>query len=115
MTHLLPKLNMHRPVAQGASVRNLAPSVPTARVALSLLLLAAKVLPQRAASSFVRVNMPVKRLMADWQLASNLLRATMHFNLSKQAACSATQGGTVAAFLHFSERLVAIAQACFGR
>jgi len=68
---------MHRPVAQGASVRNLAPSFPTARVALSLLLLAAKVLPQRVASSFVLVNMPVKRLMADWQLASNLLRTPL--------------------------------------
>ena len=46
-----------------------------ARVARSLWLLAAKVLPQRAASSLVRVNMLVKRLMADWQLACNLLRA----------------------------------------
>lgn len=100
MTHLLPKLNMHRPVAQGASVRNLAPSVPTARVALSLLLLAAKVLPQRAASSFVRVNMPVKRLMADWQLASNLLRAPLQF---KQAGGLLSHprwhGGSVPALL----------------
>ena len=100
MTHLLSELNMHRSVAQGASVRDLAPSVPTARLALSLLLLAAKVLPQRAASSFVRVNMPVKRLMADWQLASNLLRAPLQF---KQAGGLLSHprwhGGSVPALL----------------
>ena len=77
MAHLLSSFDMRRPITQGASVRDLAPSVPTARVALSLLLLAAKVLPQRAASSLVRINMLVKRLMADWQLACNLLRAPL--------------------------------------
>ena len=79
VAHLLSSFDMRRPITQGASVRDLAPSVPTARVALSLLLLAAKVLPQRAASSLVRVNMLVKRLMADWQLACNLLRAPLQF------------------------------------
>ena len=73
---------MRRPITQGASVRDLAPSVPTTRVALSLLLLAAKVRPRHAASSLVRVNILVKRLMADGQLACNLLRAPLQ---SKQA------------------------------
>ena len=59
-------------------MRDLAPSVPPAGVALSLLLLAAQVLPQRAASSFVGINMLIKRLMTDWQFASNLLRAPLH-------------------------------------
>jgi len=77
MAHLLSNFDMRRPITQGASVRDLAPSVPTARVALSLLLLAAKVIQQRAASSLVRINMLVKCLMAGWQLACNLLRAPL--------------------------------------
>ena len=100
VAHLLSSFDMRRPITQGASVRDLAPSVPTARVALSFLLLAAKVLPQRAASSLVRVNMLVKRLMADWQLACNLLRAP----LQAQQICGllAHPGGhssSVSAFL----------------
>ena len=79
VSHLLSSFDMRRPITQGASVRDMAPSVPTARVGLSLLLLAAKVLPQGAASSHVRVNMLVKRLMADWQLACNMLRAPLQF------------------------------------
>jgi hypothetical protein len=99
MAHLLSSFDMRRPITQGASVRDLAPS-PTARVALSLLLLAAKVLPQHAASSLVRVNMLVKRLMAGWQLASNLLRTP----LQAQQICGllAHPGGhssSVSAFL----------------
>ena len=56
MAHLLSGFDMRRPITQGAPMRDLAPYVPPAGVALSLLLLAAKVLPQRAASSLVRAN-----------------------------------------------------------
>ena len=77
MTHLLSSFDMRRPITQGAPVRDLAPSVPPAGVALSLLLVAAQVLPQLAASGLVGINMLVKRLMADWQLASNLLRTPL--------------------------------------
>jgi len=72
-----PSFDMRRPITQGAPVRDLAPSVPPAGVALSLLLVAAQVLPQLAASGLVGINMLVKRLMADWQLASNLLRTPL--------------------------------------
>ena len=41
------------------------------------MLLAAQALPQLAASGLVGINMLVKRLMADWQLASNLLRTPL--------------------------------------
>ena len=102
---LLSKLNMHGPVAQGSSVRNLAPSVSAARVAFSLLLLAAKVLPQRAASCFVKVSMLVKRIMTDWQFAGNLLKAPLKF---KQAggllSHSGRHCGCVAAFLRTLSR-----------
>ena len=77
MAHLLSSFDMRRPITQGAPVRDLAPSVPPAGVALSLLLLAAQVLPQLAASGLVGINMLVKSLMADWQLAGNLLRAPL--------------------------------------
>ena len=77
MAHLLSSLDMRRPITQGAPVRDLTPSVPPAGVALSLLLVAAQVLPQLAASGLVGINMLVKRLMADWQLASNLLRTPL--------------------------------------
>ena len=77
VAHLLSSFDMRRPITQGAPVRDLAPSVPPAGVALSLLLLAAQVLPQLAASGLVGINMLVKSLMADWQLAGNLLRAPL--------------------------------------
>ena len=77
MAHLLSSFDMRRPIPQGAPVRDLAPSVPPAGVALSLLLVAAQVLPQLAASGLVGIYMLVKRLMADWQLASNLLRTPL--------------------------------------
>ena len=77
MAHLLSSFDMRRPITQGAPVRDLASSVPPAGVALSLLLVAAQVLPQLAASGLVGINMLVKRLMADWQLASNLLRTPL--------------------------------------
>ena len=77
MAHLLSSFDMRRPITQGAPVRDLAPSVPPAGVALSLLLLAGQVLPQLAASGLVGINMLVKHLMADWQLASNLLRTPL--------------------------------------
>jgi len=78
MAHLLSSLDMRRPITQGAPVRDLAPSVAPTGVALSLLLLAAQVLPQRAASGLVGINMLVKRLMTDWQFASDLLRTPLH-------------------------------------
>ena len=53
MIHLLSKLSLEGPASAG-------------RVALSRLFLTAKVFPQRAASSFVRLNVLEKRLMADW-------------------------------------------------
>ena len=77
MAHLLSSLDMRRPITQGAPVRDLAPSVAPTGVALSLLLLAAQVLPQRAASGLVGINMLVKRLMTDWQFASDLLRTPL--------------------------------------
>ena len=77
MAHLLSSLDMRRPITQGAPVRDLAPSVVPTGVPLSLLLFAAQVLPQRAASGLVGINMLVKRLMADWQLASNLFRTPL--------------------------------------
>ena len=58
-------------------MRDLAPSVPPAGVALSLLLLRAQVLTRLATSGLVGINMVVKRLMADLQLASNLLRTPL--------------------------------------
>jgi hypothetical protein len=81
-------------------MRDLARLIPSARIALSLLILAAKVLPQRAASSFVQVNMLVKRLMTDWQFTCNLLRAPLQL---KQAGSLLShprrQGGCVPTFL----------------
>ena len=46
MAHLLSSFYMRRPITQGAPVMDLAPSVPPAGVALSLLLVAAQVLAQ---------------------------------------------------------------------
>ena len=77
MAHLLSSFDMRRPITQGAPVRDLAPSVPPAGVALFLLRLATQVLPQLATSGLVGINLLVKRLMADWQLASNLLRTPL--------------------------------------
>ena len=83
VTHLLSKLDVHRPIAQGALVRDLTPFVLTARLALSLLILIAIVLPQRAALSFARLKMLVKHFITDRQFACHLLRAPLQL---KQAA-----------------------------
>ena len=85
MAHLLSSFDMRRPITQGAPVRDLAPSVPPAGVALSLLLLAAQVLPQLAASGLVGINMLVKRLMADWQLAPANRRLARHSQARAQS------------------------------
>ena len=77
MAHLLSSLDMRRPITQGAPVRDLAPSVPPAGVALSLLLVAAQVLPQLAALALVSIHVLVKRFMAYRQLACYLLRAPL--------------------------------------
>jgi hypothetical protein len=81
MTRFLSKLNLQGLIAQGTSVRVFTPSVSAARKALSLLLLAAKVIVQLSASSFVRVSMLVKRLI-DWQFACNLLVAPLQIKQS---------------------------------
>jgi hypothetical protein len=47
------------------------------------MLLVAKVLPQRAASSFVRLNLLVKRLMADLQLGRNMIGALLQFKQAR--------------------------------
>jgi hypothetical protein len=62
MIHLLSKLNLEGPASAG-------------REALSHLFLAVKVLSMLVASSFVRLNMLVKRFRTDGQSASNLFRA----------------------------------------
>ena len=87
---LFSSLDMRMPITQRVSLRDLAPSFPTAREALSILLLAAKVLSKRAALSLVIENMLVKRLTADWQLACNLLSAPLQY---KQAGCLSSHPG----------------------
>ena len=52
----------------------LAPFVTSDCVALSLLPLAVNAPLQRAIYGLGRINMLVRRLMTDWQLANNLLR-----------------------------------------
>jgi hypothetical protein len=79
VTHLLSKLNVNGPIAQGASV-HLTPFSLKARLALSLFILAAIVFPQRAALSVVRINMLVKRFITSWQFACNLIRAQVQLN-----------------------------------
>ena len=65
MAHLLSSFHMRRPITQGAPMRDLALSVQPAGVELSLLILAAQVLPQLAAFGLVGIDMLVKRIMAD--------------------------------------------------
>ncbi len=61
MTRLQALVNVRRALAQRSSVGDLSAAIPTTGVALSLLLLAAQVLPQGAAMRLVCVNMQVKR------------------------------------------------------
>jgi hypothetical protein len=75
LAHLLSSFDMRWLITQVAPVRDLAPSVPFAGVAVSILLLAEQVvLQQLAAYGLVGINLLVKRLMADWHFGSNLLR-----------------------------------------
>ncbi len=100
MDHLLSGFDMRRPITQGAPMRDLDPPVPPSGIALSLLLLATKVLAQHAASSLVKVNILVKRLMAEWHLACNLLRAPIQFKqLAGLLSHSGRHCGCVPAFL----------------
>jgi len=78
MALLFSSSDMRRLTTQAAPVRDLAPLVPPAGVVLSLLLLEAQVLPQLATSCLVGINVMVKGSIADWQLASNLLRTPLH-------------------------------------
>jgi len=77
VTHLLAPFNVRRALAQWPAVEDLYPAIPTAGVALSLLLLAAQVLPQRAPAGLVRVYELVQRLVAYWKSASDLFRAPL--------------------------------------
>ena len=63
--------------AQGSAVAALPLAISTTSVALSLLLLAARVLPQGTAMRLVCVNMQVQGFMTYWQLAGDLLRAPL--------------------------------------
>jgi hypothetical protein len=90
VAYLLSSFAMRRSITQGESVRNLALSAPTTHLALSTLLLAAKVFLQRTASNLFRVNMLVKCLMADWQIACNLFRAPLQFT---QVGCLLSHPG----------------------
>ena len=77
MTNLLTTLNLRWALAQRPAVGDLSPAVSTTGVALSLLLLATQVLPQGAVMRLVCINMQVKRFMAHWQLAGDLLWAPL--------------------------------------
>ena len=77
MTDLLATLNVRRALAQGPAVGDLPSAVSPNGVALSLLLLAAQVFPQGAALGLISVHMLVKRLVAHWQTACDLLGAPL--------------------------------------
>ena len=69
---------MQWPIAQRPPVGDLPASISPTRIALPLLLLAAQTLPKNSALSLLRINMLVKRLMADGQYCCNLLRTPLH-------------------------------------
>ena len=69
------------------SLSDLPPTVDTASVALSVLLLASKVLLQSFSSSLFRLNMLVKSLKADWQLTCNPIRSPLKLNQSAGLIC----------------------------
>jgi hypothetical protein len=77
MTHLQELVNVRWAFSQRPAVGDLSPVVSTIDVALSLLLLATQVLPQGADMRLVCLNMLVQRFMAHWQLAGDLLGATL--------------------------------------
>ena len=79
MTHLAASsFNMQGALAQRSSVGELPPPISPIRITLSFLPLTAQVLPKNPALCFVRINMLVKRLMADGQCFCNLLRTPLH-------------------------------------
>ena len=77
MTDLLATLSVRRALAQGPAVGDLPSAVAPTGVALSLLLLAAQVFPQVATLGLICVHVLVKRLVAHWQTASDLLGAPL--------------------------------------
>lgn len=68
---------MQGPLAQRPSVGVLSSAVSATCIALPLLLLTAQVLPKRPSLSLVGINTHVNRIMADGQLARNMLWAPL--------------------------------------
>jgi hypothetical protein len=66
-------LNIQRVLAQRSSDGDLSPTVTFAHISFPLLPLAAQVATKSSALRCVRINMLVKRFMADGQLCLNLL------------------------------------------
>jgi len=110
MTNLQGLVNVRLALAQRSAVGDLFASIPTTGVELSLLLLTTQILPQRAATGLVRVNIQVKRFMAHWQLAGDL--PGIPLQPQKLASLTFTQGASVQALRLDSERLQASSQAC---
>ena len=110
MTYLQWLANVRRAFAQRPAVGDLSPAVSTTGVALSLLLLAPQALPQGAAMLLVCISMQVKRFMAHWQLAGDLLWAP--FQPQQRTGLLFTQGASELALLLDSGRLQASSQAC---
>ena len=77
VTDLLTTLDVQWALAQGSAIGNLAPAITPAGVPLSLLFLAAQVLPQRATAGLLRINVLVERLVAHRQLACDLFRTPL--------------------------------------
>jgi hypothetical protein len=77
MTNLFPSFNVGAFRSKDIS-RGSAPSILPTRVALSLLLMAAQVLTKTSALGFVRINMLVKRLLADGQSCCNFFQTPLH-------------------------------------
>ena len=78
MTHLFPRFNLQGPFTQRPSVGDLPSAVPSARIAFSLLLLTAQVLPKRSPLSLIRIHLLINGFMADGQLRGNLLGTPLH-------------------------------------
>ena len=72
--------NIRWTLADGASVDNLTPSLNPACVSLFSLSLASQILPKSPSSRFIRIDMLIKRFMANWQLCSDLLGAELLAN-----------------------------------
>ena len=113
MTYLLPRLNMQGSIAQGSSVGDLSPTIPSTRITLPLLLLAAQVLPKSAALRFVRIDKLVKRFMTDGQFGGYLFGTPL--NLQQSTGLFAYPGCNSGALRLFCIRYTESSQACFGR